>query len=240
MGSYDMLCAITGINLRAVDAVVVGLDRDGDGHRPVTLGIAGAHNGYGYIGDVIEDRNTELVMAYCLDRARDGQMVFDRDYKRNFGVPPRDIEGLLGYFERNFADAPEDRPALALHGRPIVYCIASKLVWDAVAAAFAPEQGTAEVRFKELFGDSPIATAIYRPALADVAGHIRDMYAVDTFLRAHGIAWSTPDIDVHGAVYSDEETQEFLSEARSRFADVPAILGALDRYAEELASFDDD
>jgi hypothetical protein len=61
------------------------------------------------------------------------------------------------------------------------------------------------------------------------------MYAVDTFLRSHGIAWSTPDIEVHGAVYLDEETEAFVTEARSRFADVPAILAALDRHVEEQA-----
>jgi hypothetical protein len=147
---------------------------------------------------------------------------------------------VLGYFERNFCDSSDERPALALHGRPIVYCIIAKLVWDAVAEAFAPEQGTPEVMFKELFGDSPIAAAIYRSAPHDVVDQIRDMYAVDTFMRAHGIAWSPPDIEIHGAVYLDEETQAFVTEARSRFVDVPAILGALDRYAQEQARFNDD
>jgi hypothetical protein len=240
MGLYDTRCALTGISLFTADAVMVGLDRDGDGHRPVTLGFAGGYNGYGVIEDVVEDRNTELVMAYCRDRARDGRMVFDRHYKRDFGVPPRDVEGLLGYLERNFCDASDERPALSLDGRPIVYCMISKLVWDAVAEAFAPEQATAEVMFKELFGDSPVPAAIYRPALDDVATQVRDMWAVDSFLRARGIGWSTPDIEVHGAVYSDEETQAFVTGARARFADVPAVLGALDRYVEEQARSDDD
>ncbi|WP_204008666.1 hypothetical protein [Virgisporangium aurantiacum] len=240
MGLYDTRCAVTGISLFTADTVMVGLDRDGDGHHPITLGIAGGYNGYGVIDEVVEDRNTELVMAYCLDRARDGQLVFDRHYKRDFGVPPRDIAALLGYFERNFCDSSDEQPALSLHGRPIVYCMMSKLVWDAVAGAFAPEQGTADVWFKELFGGSPIATAIYQPALPEVADQIRDMYAVDTFLRAHGIAWSTPDLDVHGAVYDDDETEAFVTGARSRFADVPAIQSALDRYVEEQARRADD
>jgi hypothetical protein len=240
MGLYDTRCAVTGISLFTADAVMVGLDRDGDGHHPITLGIAGGYNGYGVLDEVVEDRNTELVMAYCLDRARDGQMVFDRDYKRSFGVPPRDIAGLLGYFERNFCDSSDERPALSLHGRPIVYCMISKLVWDAVAEAFAPGQGTTEVWFKEVFGDSPIPAAIYQPAMRDVADQIRDMYAVDTFLRARGIGWSTPDSEVHGMVYDEDETEAFVAEARSRFADVPAILGALDRYVEEQARLNDD
>jgi hypothetical protein len=239
MGLYDTRCAVTGISLFTADAVMVGLDRDSDGHHPITLGIAGGYNGYGVIEEVLEDRNTALVMAYCLDRARDGQMLFHRDYKR-FGAPPRDIARLLRYLERNFCDSSDEQPALSLHGRPIVYCMISKLVWDAVAEAFAPEQGTPEVWFKELFGGSPIAAAIYQTALPEVADQLRDMYAVDTFLRAHGIAWSTPDIEVHGMVYDDDETQAFVTEARSRFAGVPAILGALDRYVEEQARRDDD
>jgi hypothetical protein len=229
MGLYDTRCAVTGISLFTADAVMVGLD----GTHPVTLGIAGGYDGYGVIEDIVEDRNTELVMAYCLDRARAGQLVCDRDYKRKLGIPPRDIAALLGYFERNFCDSSDERPALSLHGRPIVYCMISKLVWDAVAEAFAPDQGTAEVWFKELFGGSPIPTAIYEASIPEVADQLRDMYAVDTFLRARGIAWSTPDIDVHGMVYDDDETRAFVAEARSRFADVPAILAALDRYVEE-------
>jgi hypothetical protein len=240
MGLYDTRCAITGISLFTSDAVMVALDRDGDGYRPITLGIAGGYNGYGVIEEVIEDRNTELVMAYCHDRAGDGQMVFDRDYKRDLGIPPRDIEAFLRYLERNFCDSSDERPALALHGRPIVYCMMSKLVWDAVAAASAPQQGTPEVMFKELFGDSPIAAAIYQPAVHQVADQIRQLYAVDSFLRARGIAWSTPDIEEHGAVYDDDETQAFVTEARARFADVPAVLGALDRYVEEQATFNED
>jgi hypothetical protein len=234
MGFYDTRCAVTGISLFTADAVMVGLDVDGDGYRPITLGIAGAYNGYGTIEEIVEDRNTELVMAYCLERARDGEMVFDDHYRRDLGVPPRDIEHLLRYFERNFCDATDERPALALHGRRIVYCMISKLVWDAVAGtSLAPPPGTAEVWFTDLFGDAPIATAIYQSAPNDVADQIREMHTLDAFLRAHGIAWSTPDIEEHGAVYGDDETQEFVSEARARFADVPAVLGALDRYVEE-------
>src|SRR5687768_14655439 len=128
MGLYDTRCAVTGISLFTADAVMVALDRDGAGYRPITLGVAGGYSGYGTIEEIAEDRNTELIMAYCLDRARDGDMVFDDDYRRDFGIPPRDIERLLCYFERNFCDSSDDRPALALHGRPIVYCMISRLV----------------------------------------------------------------------------------------------------------------
>lgn len=240
MGLYDTRCAVTGISLFTADAVMVGLDRDGDAYRPVTLGVAGAYNGYGVLEDVVEDRNTELIMAYCLDRARDGEMVFHPDYKRDLGAPPRDIASVLAYFERNFCDSSDDWPALSLHGRPIVYCMISKLVWDTVARAISAGRGTVEVMFADVFGDSPIAAGIYRPALHEVADGIRAMYAVSSFLRAHGIAWSTPDLEEHGAVYPDEELEAFVSQARIRFAEVPAVLGALDRHVEEQRRFADD
>ena len=240
MGLYDTRCMITGISLFTADAVMVGLDRDGDGHRPVTLGVAGAYNGYGVIEDVVENRNTELIMAYCLARARDGEMAFHPDYKRDLGAPPGDIASVFAYFERNFCDSSDERPALSLHGRPIVYCMISKLVWDAVARAISAGRGTVEVMFAHVFGDSPIAAGIYRPALHEVADGIRDMYAVSSFLRAHGIAWSTPDLEEHGAVYPDEELEAFVSQARIRFAEVPAVLDALDRHAEEQRRFADD
>jgi hypothetical protein len=212
---------------------MVGLVRDGEGHRPVTLGVAGTYNGYGVIEDVVEDRNTELIMAYCLDRARSGEMAFHPDYKQDLGAPPRDIASVLAYFERNFCDSSDEWPALSLHGRPVVYCMVSKLVWDAVARAVSAGRGTVEVMFADVFGDSPVAAAIYRSALHEVADGIRAMYAVSSFLRAHGIAWSPPDLDMHGMVYSDEEVEAFVSGARARFADVPVVLDALDRHVEE-------
>ncbi|GAA0910820.1 hypothetical protein GCM10009557_85180 [Virgisporangium ochraceum] len=236
MGLYDTRCAITGISLFTADAVMVGLD----GSRPVTLGVAGGYNGYGVIENVVEDRNTELIMAYVLDRAREGRMTFHPDYKRDLGAPPRDIESVLAYFERNFCDSSDEYPALALDGRPIVYCMVSKLVWDAVGRAVAAGRATVEDMFADVFGDSPVAAEIYRSALHEVTDQLRDMYAVSSFLRAHGLAWQPPDLDEHGMVYSDEEVAAFVSGARVRFAEVPVVLGALDRHAEEQRRFADD
>jgi hypothetical protein len=237
MGLYDTRCMITGISLFTADAVMVGLDRDGDGHRPVTLGVAGTYNGYGVLDDVVEDRNTELILAWCLDRARAGDLTFHPDYKRKLGAPPRDVAAVLAYLERNFCDSSDEWPALALHGRPIVYCMVSKLVWDAVARAVPAGRGTVAAMFSDVFGDSSVAAAIYGPAPHEVADGIRGMYAVSSFLRAHGIAWSPPDLETHGMVYSDEEVAAFVSDARARFAGVPVVLDALDRHVEEQRRF---
>jgi hypothetical protein len=236
---YDTRCAITGINVAASEGVMVALDPDGDGFRPITLGLAGAYDGYGTIGDIPEDRNVELIMTYFRDRAQTGDVVFNKDY-REYGIPPRDVDSLLKYFERNFCDSSDEHPALALHGRPISYCIISKLVWDAIAEAFAPEEGSADGRFKEVFGGSPIAAAIYQSSLDDVGEGIRAMHAVDRFMRARGIAWSPPDIEMHGAVYDDDENDEFVAAARQQFADVPAIQRALDRHVQEQEALRDD
>lgn len=55
MGFYDFRCAVTGISLRGIDAVLVGLRPVGDRYRPLTLGIAGKYNRLGSIDRIEED-----------------------------------------------------------------------------------------------------------------------------------------------------------------------------------------
>src|SRR5262245_57016161 len=105
---------VTGVSLKGIGAVLVGLQPVGRGYRPITLGIAGNYNRYGSIDGIEEDLGTELVLAYFADRVRDGAFVLDPSYVDDYGKPPHDIECLLAYFERNLSDSSDDYPAAAL------------------------------------------------------------------------------------------------------------------------------
>jgi hypothetical protein len=233
MGMYDFRCAITGISLRGADAVLVGLHPVAGGYQPITFGITGNYNRLGSIDGIEDDLNTDLVHAYFCDRARTGDLLLDPYHAQDYGNPPNDIENLLNYFERNVSDSTEEDPAAALSGRRIFSTLIAKQVWTALAATYAPIDGTPETWFKEIFGDSSIAGDIYRDRIPELATHARDLAAVHSFLATQGLTWTIPDEDEIGRQHY-EEMREFLDAARVAFHEVPAVLTALDAYAEEV------
>lgn len=231
MGFYDLRCAVTGISLRGTDAVAVGLMAAEDAYRPVTLGITGCYNRLGSIDGIEEDLNTDLVFAYFSRSARSGDFVMDAEYADAYGDPPRDIEALLGYFERNVSDSSEECPAATLSGRRVFSALVARPVWNALADAFAPAGGTPETWYGEVFGDAPEPEETYRGRHAELVPHIRALTAVNRFLGARGTGWSLPDDGETGGQHFGSEMREFLDAARACFQNVPSVLGALDAYA---------
>ena len=234
MGLFDYRCAVTGVSLRGADAVLVGLESLGDTesevYRPCTLGIAGTYDRLGSIEDVTEGLHTELVTAYFHERAQAGDLVLSPLYESEFGNPPRDLEALLGYLERNVNDSSEENPAAALHGKRVFSAFVARPVWTAVASAYAPKEGSPETWFTEVFAVSRAAAQTYRGRAAELSNPIRELAAVDGFLRSRGRGWSVPE----GEQHFGSEMRECLEKARSEFADVPAVLAALTQYAADL------
>lgn len=233
MGLYDFRCAITGISLKGVDAVLVGLQPAAGGLRPITLGITGTYNRAGSIDNIREGLHTDLVFAYFRERAETGQFVLDPGYKRDYGNPPRDIESLLRYWERNVTDSTDEHPAATLSGQRIFSVLVAEPVWSALAAAFAPRDGTVETWFKRVFGDS-VAQDIYGSRIPDLAARLREMSAVDDFLAGRGIGWQLPDPAEIGAQHDAPELRDYLDAAHSTFHDVPAVRAALGDYATQV------
>lgn len=225
---------ITGISLKGIDAVLVGLAPDGPGrYRPITLGIAGNYNRLGSIDAIENNLNTELVLAYFVDSVRDGRLFLDPSYEGQYGKPPRDVECLLNYFERNVSESSEERPAAALSGQRIFSCLVARPIWDALAGS-APDSGPPEISFARLFGASPIATEIYRDHIFSLTQQIHDLDKVHDFLAARGLAWLPQDEEEIGAQHYGPEMREFLDTAKRDFADAPTIRAALDAYAAEV------
>lgn len=230
MGFYDFRCAVSGISLRGADAVLVVLEPDGDQYRPVTLGVTGCYDRLGSIDNIKEDLNTALVTTYFRDRATAGDFVLNAQYAHDYGNPPRDIESLLGYFERNVSDSSERYPAATLFGRRLFSALVALPVWTALASAFAPDSRNPERWFKEVFRGSPAAEEMYQGHVPELTSHIGELFAVNSFLEARALAWSLPD----GMQHYGAEMRQYLNEAQSAFHDVPAVLAALAQYAEEV------
>jgi hypothetical protein len=243
MGFYDCRCMVTGLSLHGIDATLVPLLRESAGYRPITLGIAGTYDRYGAIDGIVEDTNTELVLAHFLVRLGDGGFVVDTETLRiGAEQPVSDIEDLVWCFERNgmsLAFAPDFEPVATLDGIPVDFALIAQPVWDALAATVDPGRGSVDEWFKRAFGDVPTPGDIYRGRLAEVAEQVRQLYAVADFVAAHGLAWAPPNESAQrypngaGGQHHSGEVRLFFDEARRDYAGVPVVRAALDEYERD-------
>jgi hypothetical protein len=232
MGFYDARCMVTGVSLKAADAALVLLDRQGNECHPIALAIQGAYNRLGSIDNIDEDENTELVLGYFREKLRSGELIIDPDEAG--GDQINDIEHFLGLVERNVT---MEYDAAVLNGRRVLFALIAQVVWDRVASSAPPEPGSDAGRFGSLFPAGGVADGIYREHLEDVSTHLRELTAVAQFLAERRIAWRPPDD--HFQHYG-EEMREYLAAARQAFHDSPAVLAALKRYAKDAGDLLDD
>ncbi len=230
MGFYDCRCMVTGVSLKGAGATLVLLQQTGATHHPIALPVQGAYNRLGSIDGVEEDANAALILRYFLDKLQRGEFVVDADYLRPHNAfPIENIERLLAAFERNINDNPQ---AAVLSGRPVVFALIARAVWDAVASAAPPPSAPAATVFQRLFKGVPAAEGIYRGRLANVTGHLQELAGVHQFLAGRGLTWRpAEDPSQHNA----GEMRAYLDAARQAFRDAPAVLQGLKAYEAEVA-----
>ena len=234
MGFYDCRCMVSGVSLKGSDAALVLLQQSVKEYRPIALAVTGNYNRLGTIDGLDEDDNTELLLKFFHDRLGDGAFVVDDEYFRSADeYSIEDLEQLLCAFERNLNDY--DKTAV-LNGSPVVYALVARPVWDAVVKA-DQGGGSATEQFRGLFGEVPVAEAIYRGSLSKVSRPLRELSAVNRFVAGRGIVWRPPDdFSQH---YTDE-MQEYLAEAEQTFRDTPFLLAALKAYRKDAADLLED
>ena len=230
MGLYDCRCMVTGVSLKGADAALVLLQQAGAVCHPIALPIKGAYNRLGSIDGLDEDANTALILKYFLERLRREEFVVDQDYLRTHHCfPIENIEQLLAGFERNIND---NDSAAVLNGRPVVFALISRAVWDAIASSSPPPSGPAPTLFQRLFKGVPAAEGIYRGNLAKVAGHLEELSGVYKFLAGRGLTWRPAE---DPSQHYPEEMRAYLEAARQAFRDSPVALKGLNDYEAEVA-----
>ncbi len=229
MGLFDCRCMATGVSLKGANAALVLLQPAADHHVPIALAIKGTYNRLGSLDGIEEDANTQLVLQFFLDRLRFGAFRVDEEsLADNQCFPIHRIEDLLQGFERNINDGPGNA---SLHGQPVVFALIARAVWDAIAQASPPTEPSVQIAFEQLFAASPVAAEIYAGAYAQVAAHVAELTAVDSFLNSRGFSWGPSE--AAGQDYAAEMC-EYLSEALQTFSDSPMLTEALRRYEDEV------
>jgi hypothetical protein len=234
MGFYDYRCMATGVSLKGSDAALVLLDEVDGRHVPIALAITGCYNRLGAIDMINEDANTDLVLAWFLDRMKAGALVIDESELRGEGSESIDIEALLGLIERNVTMGED---TFVLDGRRLGYALIALPIWEAIVRTSSASEETSEQLFERLFGGRAIPAAIYKDNLGQVADGLRELAAVDDFLGGAGLPWRPPeDPEQH---YTDD-MREHLEGARQVWAHCPALLGGIDAYAQQVGDLLED
>lgn len=247
MGFFDCRCMITGVSLKGAEAALVPLLRVDTGYLPFALAIKGSYNRLGSIDYIEEDANTAMVLEFFLRQLQSGNFVLSPACLRHSNSYPLvSIEKLLNGFERNINDDPK---AATLAGKPIVFALVSRMVWDTLAqlepaaaadaAAAAGERSFVEA-FGQLFADAALVAEVYGGDWQKVAEALGELAAVSQFLASRKIAWQVAEA---GGQDSTAVMQYCLEEARRVFSDSPVILEGLAAYEIEvgdlLEGFDD-
>ncbi|WP_218021536.1 hypothetical protein [Nocardia acidivorans] len=238
---------ITGVSLSGIDATLVVLQCEGDGYRPITLGITGTYDRTGSIEGVRENLNTQLVLRYFVERHRDSRLFAENQINKGEQLTSdSDIEELLQLIERTNAAIGSDHHSAStvLDGAVIVFALIAQPVWDAIVDGAPTPERSADRQFQQLFGETSLAGEIYRGQLPNLATPLDQLSAVNDFVDAHGLRWVPPSepsqrypID-YGGQHS-YEIREFLDRAKRDYADDPAIQVGLAAY-EQLIDWDDE
>jgi len=220
---------ISGVSLKADDAVLVCLlqTEEGDApmYSPIALPIRGTYDRLGAIDGIQDDTNTDLILHFFRGALESGEFVLDPEFSL------ATIDPLLRAIERNINDSPN----IALwDNRPVMFALISQEIRDALVKGSAASMTEVETPplFQRVFGDSPLARGIYGGNLAEIAEPLKELATISDFLAERGLAWH-PEED---ASQHYEEVREFLEEARSAFADSALILAGLDDYERKMGS----
>jgi hypothetical protein len=132
----------------------------------------------------------------------------------------------------------QQEDAALLSGRPVLFALLDRHVWDAAAEAGELEKGSDDERFRRLFLDVPQAEAMYRGSLGSVSAHLTEMARVCAYLGERGVAWRPrTDATQHWA----DEMRSWLLDAKHQFHDSPQMLKALVAYEAKMdALLEDD
>jgi hypothetical protein len=232
MGFFDYRCSLTGVSLKASDAVFLPLHNINGEYKPLTLGIKGCYDRLGTIDGIKKDKNTDSILKFFQQAHDTGALAFNKLTLKGLDCYPiKDIEDLLRCFERHIADAP--KPA-ELDGVPIQYALIEKQTWEFLVERSTLAEKGPETMWESLFPGASVARQIYKKKESEVLPQLRELYRVSLEMKAHGIEWEP--VDELGQHFSEEMT-EFLKEAKTRFKDAPLFLGALAAYEDEVSEF---
>lgn len=250
MGLFDFRCPISGLSLRAANAVHIGLIEATAGRwLPLTLPLVGCYDRAGSIDGFTPDFRTALFVAGFAGFVRAGRVAAPgaREELADFTRAPT-IERLLYLFERVNTMSPwRNIVPFTLDGCSLRQVLIHAGVFAALAPATPQTRPPDYEQLEDQLARAPVAAQarelfeaviIESDAVRGAASvALRQLTRLDRWLEQHRRAWS-PDCE-SGQFYPDDDLK-FAREARTTLAGTPVLLSVVDRVIADLEAEPDD
>ncbi|SDR20661.1 hypothetical protein SAMN04489765_3831 [Tsukamurella pulmonis] len=243
MGTFDVNCAITSVCLGYSEAVWVPLRWLGpQGCRPLGLAMKGRYDGYGGINSMVDSANTAPLVAFFngLDSERlsleDQFYRYRQDTIAEVCAPIAENTALWFAWRAENGDSDDSGSMASLDGVPLVHALIARDIWDAIVAADV--DGVSSIPAATLLAElaDPVLDEIYSVHVSDVEQDLRELVAVDRFLRGRGLPWKTHtegDVD-YANQQSASDLEHWLNWAYQRYGDDPVLRSGIDAHAVDV------
>ncbi|MDC0723176.1 hypothetical protein [Nannocystis bainbridge] len=243
MGLFDFRCPVSGLSLRAADAVHVALiELDPGEWAPLSLPVVGCYDRGGSIDGFTPDFRTDLFAAgfarfYKCGRA-DGPDVSHE--LREFSRQP-DFGRLLHVFERVNTMSQWHAMEFTLDGLPLRQVLIHAEVFSTVAPSEPPTRAPAFEAIEQQLAAAPVAPQAREmfealiiaddPIRCQTAAALSQLAAFSRWLAERGKSWSPAP---ESGQYFVETDLEFAREARTTWAADPQVLSVVELVIQDL------
>ncbi|WAS99270.1 hypothetical protein [Nannocystis punicea] len=243
MGLFDFRCPVSGLSLRAADAVHVALIEVSPGEwSPLSLPLRGCYDRGGSIDGFTPDFRTELFVAGFARfvQAKRVEAGWARDELASFVRRPG-IESLLYLFERVNTMSEWGEATFTLDGRSLRQVLIHAQVFTAVAPPVRPAQAPEYEALEQQLARAPVAPQAREmfeeiiiaadPVRVEASAALSQLTAFTRWLAAHQRRWSPAAETGQFGVLED---LEFAREALVKLDGSPKLLRVIERVLEEL------
>lgn len=248
MGTFELVCAGSGLAIFAEEVALVLVAKEGEEWAPVAPPVRRKYDGYGSIEGIVLDRAAKGVLA--------GFVALDAEQGLHLPYGPWDLSGddqsklreLLEHVRQGLllapvlaADAPS--PFVTAHGLPLGFVVFYAPFYKAVVKLASAAAPSLVERLELCPFDARVEAALGAPVVARALADdnlVTDMALLDlalfrTWFDARG-SWSA---DYEAGQFSGAERRAKIEAARARLAQWPALLATIDEYELESLVVDD-
>ena len=215
---------ISGVSLKSSKTTLVLLEKLENHYAPIALPVFGQYNRLGAIDMIEESQNTNSILNFFQSKIKSNEVKVDwpEVYWRSERLNKiENIEQLFTSIERGVT---MEYDCFTLNKHRIEYSLIDSRIWNEIL------HGNVENKESNLI-QTETWKKIYKNPISDYDNLVLQFKNVQDFLNKHDIKWAPPN---DGGQHYDEEVNEYLNQAKSKFKDYPSIMNGISAYEKEL------
>lgn len=226
MGLFDYRCMISGLSLKSSKTTLILLEKAGDNYLPIALPVFGQYNRLGAIDMIEENKNTKDILTFFQSKINSGEIKVDWEevyWQGEFLKKIENIEQLFTAIERSVT---MEYDCVTLNKQRIEYSLINTRIWNEIVC-FDFENKEPNLIPSKTWKE------IYNQPNSDYDYLEHQFKKAQNFLNKHNLKWTPPN---DSGQHYDEEVNDYLEQAKSKFIDEPLMMNGILAYEKELDS----